>query len=135
MACFCQDCSETLFGRDFGELAGQTTPDETRQGIYSYALCESCGCIEVDHTGRRIVRENSAPPPAPATPDTRAKAYKDGGVSICWHCRNQLVRVRSGFLFAQVRDPIGNVNRVHLDCLRFVVGDGYTEVKAGKEKQ
>lgn len=129
MATYCQDCSLDLFGRDFGDFAGITTPDETRQGIYTGVICESCDSIEVDHTGRRILKAGDPPRPKPATPDTRALVFKQGGVSICWHCQLQLVRVRGGFTFAEVRDPIGNVHRLHQACVPHVVGEGYSEVQ------
>jgi hypothetical protein len=129
VALYCQDCSITLFGRDFGEFAGITTPEETRQGIYAGVGCESCGYIEVDHNGARHSRKGDPPARAPTTPDMRAQVFTDGGPSICWHCRYQLVRVRNGFLFALVVDPIGNQARVHKACLPHVVGAGYREVQ------
>lgn len=132
MAVYCQECSLALFGRDHGDFAGNTTPDETRQGIYTGVKCESCGHIEVDHAGHRILRPGDPPAPAPSTPDTRANVFRDGGPSICWHCHNQLVRVRHGFLFTLIEDPIGNQARVHKDCARHVVGAGYREVQPAK---
>lgn len=48
---------------------------------------------------------------------------------MCWHCSKQLVRVKGGFIFALVEDPVGNRMRVHKDCVRSVVGDGIKEVK------
>lgn len=127
MACYCQECSEELFGRDFGDFAGQTTIDETRQGIYTWVECESCGSIEVDHQGHRVLRLDE-PQPVACTPDTRARAFKDGGVSGCFHCGRQLVRVDGGFIYIEIRDPMGNLVRVHKDCAQHVVGDGYTMV-------
>ena len=132
MACYCQDCSLTLFGRDHGDFAGFTTPGETRQGIYASVLCEGCGHIEVDHLGVRHTQRDDPPRPTPSTPDTRAKVFKDGGPSICWHCGYQLVRVRAGFLFALIEDPIGNQARVHLTCASQATGGGYRLVWKGK---
>lgn len=54
MADFCMRCSIDLFGEDLGELARLTTPEETQRCIYAHALCEECGPIYVDHTGKRI---------------------------------------------------------------------------------
>lgn len=128
MALYCQDCSLTLFGRDHGDFAGQSTPDETRQGIHPHVCCEGCGFIDVDHNGRRILKSADAPVPVPSTPDTRAKVWRDGGVSICWHCTLQLQRVKGGFIFDLVRDPIGNEHRVHKACVAPALGDGITRV-------
>jgi hypothetical protein len=47
----------------------------------------------------------------------------------CWHCGKELVMLGGKTIFAQVRDPLNNIAKVHKDCVQFVVGDGYTEVK------
>lgn len=58
------------------------------------------------------------------------KALKNGNPR-CWHCLNRLMfKKGGGFIFVEVIDPIGNVHRVHKDCLKHVVGDGIKEVKA-----
>lgn len=103
MANYCQACSERLFARDHGDFAGETTADETRQRIYTAVSCAGCGYIEVDHTGRRILRVD-ADLQERATPDTRAMPWKTGGVSLCWHCNSQLMRHKGGFYFELVRD-------------------------------
>jgi hypothetical protein len=46
---FCQQCSIDIFGEDFGELANLCKEGETAR-----VLCEDCGIIVVDHTGKRI---------------------------------------------------------------------------------
>jgi hypothetical protein len=59
-----------------------------------------------------------------------ARKFKDGGVSQCFECQKQLVRIKGGFLYSEVVDPIGNVVRVHKQCLPHAVGHGY-RAKAG----
>lgn len=54
MADFCMQCSEELFGKDSGDLAGMSTAEETNKEPYPVALCEGCGPIQVDHTGRCV---------------------------------------------------------------------------------
>lgn len=49
MSSFCGACSEFMFGRDFGDFAGLCEPGE-----YVKVLCEDCGIVLVDHTGRRV---------------------------------------------------------------------------------
>ena len=52
MADFCHQCSIETFGKDFGELAGLSKPEDTERKLYAQALCEGCGFILVDHTGK-----------------------------------------------------------------------------------
>lgn len=58
----------------------------------------------------------------------KRRQFKTGGVSQCWHCSRQLVRIKGGFIYAEVKDPLGNVMRVHKDCVKLAVGDGIREV-------
>lgn len=58
-----------------------------------------------------------------------ARTFKTGGVPFCWHCSKQLVRVKGGFIYAEVVDRMGTRYRVHKDCVSMVVGDGVKEVK------
>lgn len=134
MALYCQDCSLSLFGQDFGDFAGETTPAESLEKIYSAVCCEGCGFIEVNHEGRRMLAVGDAIPPAPATPDSRAKIWRTGGVSLCWHCTHQLVREKGGFIFELVRDPLGHEHRVHKACVELAIGDGITHVRPAPEK-
>ena len=53
MADFCKQCSETLFGKDFGDLKGLSTED-TKNNLFPVVICEGCGSIQVDHEGRCI---------------------------------------------------------------------------------
>ena len=53
-----------------------------------------------------------------------ARTFKTGGVSFCWHCGKQLVRIKGGFIFTTLVDRIGNEMRVHKDCAPRAVGDG-----------
>lgn len=62
----------------------------------------------------------------------KPRKFKDGGVSQCFECGNQLVRIKGGFIFAEIVDPLGNVVRVHKDCVQHAVGHGYRE-KTAKE--
>lgn len=50
MADFCKQCSEELFGEDFGDLKGLCT-----EGDFVQTICEGCGfdCV-VDHEGRCV---------------------------------------------------------------------------------
>ena len=54
MADFCMQCSEELFGKDFGDLAGITKPEDWKKGLACVVLCEGCGPIQVDPEGRCI---------------------------------------------------------------------------------
>jgi len=51
MAEYCKQCSIRIFGKDMGELAGLSTPEDTNNGMYAQALCEGCGPTLVDHEG------------------------------------------------------------------------------------
>ena len=57
------------------------------------------------------------------------RTFKTGGISICFHCQRQLVRVKGGFIFALIADPMGNQIRVHKQCADQAIGDGYTAAK------
>ena len=75
MADLCHSCALDLFGEDIGDLAGPSTPDDTAAHRYPLALCEGCGPIHVDHTGRRVDEPDAAParsPPASAPPRAAA---------------------------------------------------------------
>lgn len=52
MADFCKQCSTELFGEDFGDFVGLSTIKQTEEGLYPLVLCEGCGAIQVDHTGK-----------------------------------------------------------------------------------
>lgn len=70
MADFCVQCSIEMFGvgsdqsaiqldsklidQRHGDLSGLSTEEHTRQRLYCVALCEGCGFIQVDHTGRCV---------------------------------------------------------------------------------
>lgn len=51
MADFCKQCSEELFGEDFGDLKGLMDEEEAKKGFIIRALCEGCGHIFVDQLG------------------------------------------------------------------------------------
>lgn len=55
----------------------------------------------------------------------KPRTFKNGGVSQCFQCGRQLVRVTGGFLFDIVVDPLGNESRVHKQCVKHAIGDGY----------
>lgn len=61
------------------------------------------------------------------------RTFKTGGVSTCFHCGAQLVCINGGFIFALIRDPDGNLIRVHKGCQKHAVGDGYTATEGKKE--
>ena len=54
MADFCKQCSIEIFGTDFGDLAGISTPEDTANGMYAVVLCEDCGPCQVNHAGECI---------------------------------------------------------------------------------
>ena len=54
MADFCKQCSEELFGEDFGDFVGITKPEDWEKGLACVVLCEGCGPIQVDLEGRCI---------------------------------------------------------------------------------
>jgi len=54
MADFCKQCSIENFGEDFGDLAGMSTEETTKKKLYPVVLCEGCGPIQVDHTGKCV---------------------------------------------------------------------------------
>lgn len=56
MADFCKECSEELFGKDFGDLKGLISETKVKKGFGAVATCESCGHILVDHEGKRIAK-------------------------------------------------------------------------------
>lgn len=54
MADYCQQCSEAIFGKDFRELAGITSPEGWAEGKSCVVICEGCGPVQVDPEGRCI---------------------------------------------------------------------------------
>lgn len=62
------------------------------------------------------------------------RKFKTGGISICFHCHRQLVRVKGEFLFELISDPDGNELRVHKMCQRHAVGEGYRAAPPQKTK-
>lgn len=58
MADFCRQCSVTVLGipdaEYLGDLEGLSTAEDTANGLYAEVICEVCGFIQVDHTGRCI---------------------------------------------------------------------------------
>lgn len=54
MADFCKQCSIELLGKDFGDMKGLSTEEDTKNGLYCVVLCEGCGSIQVDHEGSCI---------------------------------------------------------------------------------
>lgn len=54
MADFCKQCSEELFGEDFGDFANITTIEQQQNNLFVVVLCEGCGAIQVDNNGRCV---------------------------------------------------------------------------------
>lgn len=54
MADFCRQCSLTLFGEDFGDLANFTPVADWDKGLAVSVLCEGCGPIQVDPKGNCV---------------------------------------------------------------------------------
>lgn len=61
MADYCKDCSTNIFGKDYGELAGISTEEQTRNGLYPVVICEGCGIVQVDHTGKCVSTDCAEP--------------------------------------------------------------------------
>jgi hypothetical protein len=57
MADFCKQCSEELFGKDFGDLKGLISEEEVKKGFGAVVICESCGYTLVDHEGRCVASD------------------------------------------------------------------------------
>lgn len=51
MADFCKECSITVLGRDYGDLAGISTPDDTAAQKFATGICEGCAASLFDHQG------------------------------------------------------------------------------------
>lgn len=51
MADFCRQCSIEVFGEDLKDLSGLSSPEDTKNGLYSVVICEGCGATQVDHEG------------------------------------------------------------------------------------
>jgi hypothetical protein len=56
------------------------------------------------------------------------RKFKDGGVSQCFHCQRQLVRIKGGFIFSEILDPDGHKIRVHKQCEEQALGYGYKRI-------
>jgi hypothetical protein len=63
------------------------------------------------------------------------RKFKDGGISVCFHCHRQLVRIKGGFIFAEITDPDGHRLRVHKECQERAVGDGYKAAPALEQRE
>ena len=56
MADFCQECHDQLLGHEIEcGLAGLISEEKVKEGYVVSALCESCGFIQVDHEGKKVV--------------------------------------------------------------------------------
>lgn len=54
MSNFCKRCSIEIFDEDFEDMKGLSSEEDTKNGQFASALCEHCGYIQVDHTGKCI---------------------------------------------------------------------------------
>ena len=54
MAEFCKQCSEELFGKDFGDLKDITKQEDVDLGMYCVVICEGCGITQVDPDGKCV---------------------------------------------------------------------------------
>tara|TARA_Y100000310_G_scaffold321962_1_gene380351 strand:- start:648 stop:830 length:183 start_codon:yes stop_codon:yes gene_type:complete len=59
MADFCKECSEKFFGEDFRDLAYIVSEEQYLRGNAAKVLCEGCGPIIVDHTGKKVRELNN----------------------------------------------------------------------------
>lgn len=60
MADFCKECSIKIFGKDFRDMVGLSTREDTINKIYAPAFCEECGPILVDHWGTKVYEFKNA---------------------------------------------------------------------------
>jgi hypothetical protein len=52
------------------------------------------------------------------------------GSRRCWHCGKQLqTKLGGGYHFSTIKDPVGNLLRLHKGCVKQAVGEGYTHIK------
>lgn len=51
MADFCKQCSIKIFGKDYGDLKGLSSEEDTKNGLFALVICEGCGEILVNHLG------------------------------------------------------------------------------------
>ena len=58
MADFCRQCSVSVLGipdeEYYNDLSGLSTAEDTAKGLFAEVICEGCGFIQVDHTGKCI---------------------------------------------------------------------------------
>jgi hypothetical protein len=56
MADFCRQCTIKVLGMDGdkNDLKGLSTLADTEKELYPVVLCEGCGPIQVDHTGKCV---------------------------------------------------------------------------------
>lgn len=57
MADFCLDCIKKVFPKvpeGANDFVGITGAEDTKSGQYALVLCEGCGWIYVDHTGKKV---------------------------------------------------------------------------------
>lgn len=54
MADFCKACSIEHFGKDYGDHAKISTPEDTAANRFAGVICEGCGFIYVDHEGNCV---------------------------------------------------------------------------------
>lgn len=54
MSDYCKNCSEELFGKDFGDFAGLLSKELVESGHGCAVLCEGCGWIYVNDLGEKI---------------------------------------------------------------------------------
>lgn len=51
MSSFCRQCTNKFFQCDDTEMKNLCTIEDNINGLYTEALCENCGHIQVDHNG------------------------------------------------------------------------------------
>lgn len=54
MADFCTQCSIEVYGEDFGDFRGLTSPEAWAEGKADVVLCEGCGPTQVDPSGKCV---------------------------------------------------------------------------------
>ncbi len=102
MADFCQQCSIETWGEDTKDLAGISSADDTAAELFPVLLCESCGPVQVDHTGRRIHDPGLA---AASTESQQPVPVADGLVKETNEDTGEVTYIPAGCLLPEPPEP------------------------------
>ena len=74
MADYCKQCSEDIFGKDYGDLKGLVS-----SGSFAVVLCEGCGDIVVDDNGNCTTHNHFTGDTEERPSNERLEHFKRGG--------------------------------------------------------